>query len=236
MRLGAPLAEQPRGGFAAPLHLVGDRLRERFLAEGLLEDRASPRPLRVAFEARPRAGYLSIHRAHPLPGILAETFLENALDAVMGADDPGTLPRCGVWESGDVERVTALLLLRIRHRIDSKGRLGPQFAMAEESAALAVDVAAGARTDAGPEAFGLLERDGWDVPERVRVSQLGAVKERLAAWKPLLDLYAEERAEALAADHSRVRQALGSRSRVGVKVQAVTPVDVIGVYVLMPRL
>ena len=236
MRLGAPLAAQPRGGFAAPLHLVGDTLRERFLAEGLLEDVASPRPLRVAFEARPRGGYLSIHRAHPLPGILAETFLENALDAVMRNDDPATLPRCGVWESGDVDRVVALLLLRIRHRIDSKGRLGPQFAMAEESAALAVDVATGARTYAGAEAFGLLERPGADVPERVRVMQLGLVKERLTAWMPLLDVYAGERAEALAADHSRVRQALGSRSRVGVKVQAVTPVDVIGVYVLLPRL
>ena len=236
MRLGAPLAAQPRGGFAAPLHLVGDMLRERFLAEGLLEEVASPRPLRVAFEARPPAGYLSIHRAHSLPGILAETFLENALDAVMGNDDPATLPRCGAWESGDVDRVTALLLLRIRHRIDSKGRLGPQFAMAEESAALAVDIATGARTHAGAAAFGLLESPGADVPARVRVMQLGAVKERLAAWMPLLDVYAGERAEALAGDHSRVRQALGSRSRVGVKVQAVTPVDVIGVYVLLPRL
>jgi hypothetical protein len=49
-----------------------------------------------------------------------------------------------------------------------------------------------------------------------------------------LNDFAAERATALAADHSRVRQALGSRA--GVRVEAVIPVDVIGLYVLMPPL
>ncbi len=236
MRLGAPLAPQPRGGFMAPLHLVPDPLRERFLSEGLLDEGGTPRPLRVAFEARPRSGYLSIHRAHPLPGILAESFLENALEATGPNNDPATLPRCGVWESPNVDTVVALLLLRIRHRIDSRGRLGPQFAMAEEAAALAVELTTGARKHEGPAAFALLESPGGDVSERVRAMQLSGVKDRLSGWMPLLDAYAGERAAVLAADHVRVRQALGSRARAGVRVEAVTPVDVIGVYVLLPRL
>ena len=202
----------------------------------MLEDTASPKLLRVAFEARPRSGYLSIHRAHPLPGILAESFLENALDVVGRADDPATLPRCGVWESPDVNRVVALLLLRVRHRIDSRGRLGPQFAMAEESAAVAVEVASGQRSHEGAAAFALLESPGSDVPERIRTQQLETVQTKLPDWLPLLDGYAAERATVLAADHIRVRQALGSRARTSVRVQAVTPVDVIGVYVLLPRL
>ena len=49
-----------------------------------------------------------------------------------------------------------------------------------------------------------------------------------------LNSYAAERAEALADDHTRVRQALGSRAQV--RVDAITPVDVIGFYVLMPAL
>jgi hypothetical protein len=56
----------------------------------------------------------------------------------------------------------------------------------------------------------------------------------LGSLKAALNAYAAERAGALAADHGRVRQALGSRA--GVKVEAVLPVDVIGVYILMPRL
>ena len=125
-----------RGGYAAPLYLASDVLRERFQAEGLLEETAFPKPLKIAFEPRPRAGFLSVHRAHPLPNVLAETFLENALDNAVKQDDPATLPRCGVWECEVVDTVVTLLLMRIRHRIDSRGRLGPQFAMAEAAAAI----------------------------------------------------------------------------------------------------
>ena len=234
MRLGAALVPQSRGGYAAPLYLTPETLKERFQADGLLEETANPKPLRIAFEARPRAGYHSIHRAHPLPAVLAETFLENALDGLSGKDDPATLPRCGAWECGAVESVVTLLLLRIRHRIDSRGRLGPQFAMAEEAAAIAFDTTTGARLFAGAQAFALLEVVGGNLDERVRGTQLARAVSNIGSLKPLLNAYASERAHALAADHSRVRQALGSRA--GVRVEAVTPVDVIGLYVLIPRL
>ena len=234
MRLGAALVPQARGGYAAPLYLAPDMLKERFQAEGLLEETASPKPLKIAFEARPRAGFLSVHRAHPLPGILAETFLENALDGLARQDDPATLPRCGVWECEAVETVVTLLLLRIRHRIDSRGRLGPQFAMAEEAAAIGFDTTTGGRVFAGDAAFALLEAKSGNVPDRVRDAQLAKAVTQLGALKPALNAYAAERAAALATDHSRVRQALGSRA--GVRVEAVVPVDVIGLYVLMPRL
>src|SRR5258707_8782881 len=59
MRLGAALVPQARGGYTAPLYLAPEMLRERFQTEGLLEETASPQPLRIAFEARPRAGFLS---------------------------------------------------------------------------------------------------------------------------------------------------------------------------------
>jgi len=52
--------------------------------------------------------------------------------------------------------------------------------------------------------------------------------------RPALDQFAHERSEVLAKDHVRVRQALGSKGQV--KVTAITPVDVIGFYVLMPGL
>lgn len=232
MRLGAGLVTRP-GGYAAPLHLVPDVLKERFLAEGLLEE-GKDKPLRIAFTARPPAGYISIHRAHPLPGILAESFLENALDPLSRGDGPATLPRCGVWECAAVDSVTALLLLRIRHRIDSRGRLGPKFSMAEEAAAIGFAGAPPIRTVAGKDAFALLDADSGNVPDRVRDTQLRRVLDSLAGLRPDLDAYAAERAQALAEDHSRVRQALGSRA--SVRVEAVTPVDVIGLYVLMPKL
>ena len=234
MRLGAPLVPQTRGGYTAPLYLVPDMVKERFQADGLLDETSTEKPLKIAFDARPRAGFLSIHRAHPLPGILAETFLENALDGLAKEDDPATLPRCGVWEADGVETVITLLLLRIRHRIDSRGRLGPQFNMAEEAAAIGFECLTGNRVIAGDAAFALLEAKSGNVPERVREDQLAKAVAQIDSLKPALNSYAAERAAALAMDHSRVRQALGSRA--GVKIEAVTPVDVIGLYVLMPRL
>lgn len=234
MRLGATLAASGNGGFLAPLHLATEVLRERFLAEGLLEEGGNPKSLRVAFEARPRAGYVSIHRAHPLPAILAETFLENALDNVNRKDDPATLPRCGAWESAGVTTVTYLLLLRIRHRIDSRGRLGPQFAMAEEATAVAFDALSGQRKLSGDPAFALLESESGNLPERVREQHLTSAINQMSGWIPALNAFGTERAAALAADHSRVRKSLGSRA--SVRVEAMTPIDVIGLYALLPRL
>jgi ERCC4-related helicase len=231
LRLNAPLVKTS-GGYRAPLNLVPGLVRERLEAESLIESIEAPKPIPIAFEARPRAGYHSVHRAHPLPSILAETFLETALDPEAPATSPATLPRCGVWESDAAETVTALLLLRIRHRIDSRGKLGPQFAMAEEAAAIAFDRTK--RIADGQSAFALFESGSRDVPERVRDEQLKRAIMAIPTLMPTLELYGRERAAALADDHTRVRQALGSRA--SVKVEAVTPIDVIGVYVLMPRL
>lgn len=231
-RLNAAMTADGKGGYAAPLHLVPDLLKERFQAGGLLDESAKPKPLKIAFEARPRAGFLSIHRAHPLPGILAETFLETALDSNAPQESLATLPRCGVWEVDTVEGVTTLLLLRIRHRIDSRGKLGPQFAMAEEAAAIALQ--GGKRVTDGEGAFALFEAGSRTVGDRVRAEQLGKAIDSLRGQRQLLNAFAAERAAALADDHTRVRQALGSKA--SVKVEAVTPVDVVGLYILMPRL
>jgi superfamily II DNA or RNA helicase len=231
-RLNAAMTSEALGGFLAPLHLTPDLLKERFRAEELLDESASPKPLKVAFEARPRAGFISIHRAHPLPGILAETFLETALDANAQQDLPSTLPRCGVWEADGVEAVTTLLLLRIRHRIDSRGKLGPQFAMAEEAAAIAFHDTE--RSSDGEAAFALFEAQSRNISDRVREMQLKRAIANLDAIRPALHTYAAKRAAVLADDHTRVRQALGSKATV--KVEAVTPVDVIGLYILMPRI
>jgi hypothetical protein len=106
--------------------------------------------------------------------------------------------------------------------------------MAEEAAAIAFDMATDKRTLAGEDAFALLEAPSANVVNRVRDAQLARASGKITSWKSQLDAYAAERAAALAEDHSRVRQALGSRG--AVRVEAVTPVDIVGLYVLMPRI
>ena len=232
-RLNAALTPASSKGFLAPVHLTPEAFRERFVSESLIEE-ASEKPLRIAFSGRPPGGCISVHRAHPLPGVLAETFLEQALDGTDRDDDLGALPRTGAWECEGVEEVTWLALLRIRHRLHARGKLGPRFNMAEEAAAIGFLAFHGTRCVAGEEAFRLLEHESADLVESIRESEIDRGLKALPSLAAHLNTYAAERAEQLAVDHTRVRQALGSRAQV--RVDPVTPVDIIGFYVLMPAL
>lgn len=232
-RLGQPLEPLKSGAFRVSMHLVPEHIKERFVSESLIED-AGQTPLKIAFSARPPSGVLSVHRAHALPSVLAETFLEQALDEFSDADSLATFPRVGAWEVDAVDEVTWLALLRVRHRIDSRGKLGPKFSMAEEATALAFSAITGVVLLQGEEAFRLLDAEGRNLDAGTRESQVRLALEGLDELNPALTEFANMRAEALAADHVRVRQALGSRGQV--KVSAITPVDIIGLYVLMPGL
>ena len=232
-RLNAALTPLSSGAYRAPVHLTPEAFRERFVAESLIED-ASDKPIRIGFSARPPAGCISIHRAHALPGVLAETFLEQALDGFARDDDLAALPRTGAWECAGVDEVTWLAVLRIRHKLDARGKLGPKFSMAEEAAAIAFSASNQARSMAGDDAFGLLEHDSDSLSEEIRQSEIERGLAALPSLTAALNSYAAERAEKLADDHTRVRQALGSRAQV--RVDAITPVDIIGFYVLMPTL
>ena len=232
-RLGQPLEPLKSGGYKVALHLVPDHIKDRFIAESLVED-ADVKPLKVGFAARPPSGTISVHRAHALPSVLAETFLEQALDEFSDKDALSTLPRLGVWETDSVEEVTWLALLRVRHRIDSRGKLGPKFAMAEESASIAFNASSKQPVKWNDQAFALLDQDGQNLDSSVQRSQIERALNSLGALQPSLTQFAHERSEVLARDHVRVRQALGSKGQV--KVSAITPVDVIGLYVLMPGL
>ena len=49
--------------------------------------------------------------------------------------------------------MTWLAILRIRHRLNARGKLGPNFSMAEEAAALAISATNQTRLLAGENAF-----------------------------------------------------------------------------------
>ncbi|MCG8424951.1 MAG: hypothetical protein MJE77_44280 [Proteobacteria bacterium] len=58
--------------------------------------------------------------------------------------------------------------------------------------------------------------------------------EQLGRGRRELDAFAERRARALLADHRRVREAAHARGSYAVK--ALLPADVIGLFVLLPRI
>jgi superfamily II DNA or RNA helicase len=232
-RLGHPLQPLKTGAYKAPIHQAPEHIKDRFIAESLIED-ADNEALRIGFSARPPSGAIAIHRAHALPSVLAETFLEDALDEFSDERQLSKLPRLGAWETDAVEEVTWLALLRVRHRIDSRGKLGPKFAMAEEAAAIAFSASSQTAILRNEDAFGLLDSEATDLDEDIKKSQLERFLNNLKDLIPAIETFAHDRANVLASDHIRVRQALGSKGQV--KVSAITPVDLIGLYVLVPGL
>lgn len=86
----------------------------------------------------------------------------------------------------------------------------------------------------GPEALALLSPPpAGDPPLHVRDRAAAQALSLLDARRPDLSAFAERRAQALLADHRRVREAADARGSYSVK--AILPPDVIGLFVLLPQ-
>ena len=77
--------------------------------------------------------FSELHRSHPLVGLLAQHLLEDALSG-----ERPLAARCAATLTNDVEVVTTLYLLRLRHQLSYVRRREPFQMMAEETVALAV--------------------------------------------------------------------------------------------------
>lgn len=232
MRLCAPL-KQTTNGYSAPIHLTPENIRERITSECSIPANFD-QAWKIAFKAKSPPGFQSVHRTHPLTGVLAGLCLEQVLNRHVEKEDVFRLPRTGAWETDSVEEVFWLIILRIRHRIHSQGRLGPQLSMVEEASGIAVSSTNFARTRVGEEALQLLDTDGSDLSESIKKSNIEEALQNLDILEKTIYNFAQERAETLADDHMRVRQVLRSKARVA--VSPILPTDVIGMYVLMPKL
>jgi hypothetical protein len=249
-RLGSGLT--PRGaaatnGYRIALNNLPENLRERLLADGL------QRTVGISFTQPPAQGTRFVHRSHPLAGVLADGLLDATLaDAGLqsesgtpAAPDPAVLGRAGCWATTAVERQTTILLLRLRHQLTvSRGREANTL-LVEEAAAVAL--ASEGTNRAGTIVAGARPLD-WlaspvaeQVDDRVRLSEVERALRDWPTWQPVLEGFARERAEALLADHLRVREASDPEVRRGRRrdhttVTPLLPVDVIGVFVLLPAL
>jgi superfamily II DNA or RNA helicase len=228
-RLGSGL-ESMRRGYKAPLQPLPDDVRERLEAESLAGT------IRVDFAYPPAPRCRSVVRSHPLVAVLAETLLERSLSGEPdgGADDPAKLGRVGCWVSAAVEARTVVALLRLRHQLASQRAQATSTILVEEAAAVAWTGADSSPFVEGAEALALLEAPpAGDPPQHVRARFIAQARDQLAARASALDTFAARRAEALLADHRRVRVAADARG--SHSVRALVPADVIGLYVLLPR-
>jgi hypothetical protein len=214
VRLGSPLEiGRKQTARFLPQHLP-EALRQRLADEGI------DKPQLIDFS--------ELHRSHPLVGLLAQHLLEDAL----GGERP-LAARCAATLTNDVEVVTTLYLLRLRHQLSYVRRREPFQMMAEETVALAVQGRNAPQWLADDGVSRLLEcTPSGNLPPEAAQREIRIALDFLAAHPQQLQAVAQERADALLADHQRVREATRD---VGLySVSPCLPVDVMGVYVLLP--
>ena len=84
------------------------------------------------------------------------------------------------------------------------------------------------------DALALLEAEASsNLDDSARIRQIDAARERLASYTTAIETFADKRGEALSIDHLRLTEAAGGGATV--KVSAVLPADIIGLYVLLPE-
>lgn len=230
-RLGGalePVGGSGRRGFKTPLTALPEDVRERLEVEGLEGS------LLIDFEYPPPPRCRSVQRSHPLVSVLAETLLERTLanGVVADVNDPGVLGRVGCWVAESITARTLVALVRFRHQLTSQRGHQTTTLLVEEATAIAW--AGNPSPLEGPDALALLSPVPVSDPplhvrERAVTQALGQLEKRFAE----LDAFAERRAQALLADHRRVREAAEALGRYSVK--ALLPADVIGLFVLLPK-
>ena len=234
-RLGSGL-ETLRRGYKIPTVPLPAEVRERLETEDIEGTVA------IDFAYPPAPGCRPVQRSHPLVAVLADTLLGRTL-SVDGSDtstsdastrDPSVLGRVGCWISEGVQGRTTIALLRLRHQLLSRARRRETALMVEEAGALAWAAPRTKEQITGPEALSLLALapagdPPWHVRKRETARALVLLQERARD----LEAFAAARADALLEDHLRVRDA--SRTTGNTSVQALPRPDVIGVYVLLPK-
>ena len=142
--------------------------------------------------------------------------------------------RCGVYESSAVSLVTTIFLVRLRHKIEMSRKGGKtKTTLAEEALLLGFEGRKNPVELPKEKLDALLkESPAGNLDKSVMQRELNA---SLTWWNENNNVFeevAKERSDALLADHRRVRQA--AQDRGSYIVTPGFPVDLIGLYVLLP--
>ena len=223
-RLSSPLEPWKRLAFRlTPAHLP-QILKERLALEGITN------PVPLYFDPKtPVPGARFLHRTHPIVSLLADTLLE---DALSGTAHP-LAARCSATVTDAVSIVTSLFVLRLRHQLITRRRGTVRTLMAEECVTLAVAGRSNPQWLPESDLAALLSAEPvGNLSEAVASSHIQTTLDFLSTQTTWLENFARQRAELLLTDHRRVREA--AKDIGSYEVTPCLPVDVLGVYVLLP--
>lgn len=228
-RLGAPLEAARRQTHRLHTQHLPEALRQRLADEGLVPEGATR-----AAHTTLVLDFAELHRSHPLVSVLADHLLENALQSGEDAAPVASITaRCAATITDAVDVVTTVVLLRLRHQLGYVRRRQPYQMMAEETVALAVKGRSNPEWLSDDTTAQLLECvPTANLPQGAMAREVAQALQFLAQHPQQLNALAQARAQTLLADHRRVREA--ARDVGQYSVAPCLPVDVMGVYVLLP--
>jgi superfamily II DNA or RNA helicase len=215
-------------GKAVTVHLGNEAPRALRQAIGIDE------PFTGRFDLPLEEGEIYLGRTSPVIEGLASWTLDQALDPV-ARDIRAVAARCGVVSTSAVNARTTLLVVRLRYHLQIAGA-DTETILCEEIVPLACTGPADTPRWLTPEEG---ERLLTARPERNLVptaidQQIGLLLASLPKIQQALEPVAHERAASQLAAHERVREAARTKGRV--TIQPVLPVDILGAYILLPRL
>ena len=194
----------------------------------------SDEPFTGRFDLPLPDGETYLGRTSPVVEGLASWTLDQALDPD-SRDAAPVASRCGVIATSAVAERTTLLIARFRYHLRTGGS-DRDTLLCEEIVPLACIGTAEAPRWLSPEESEhlLIARPERNLLPTALAQQLDLTLPALVKLRAALEFVARERAEAQRAAHERVRAATRARGRV--VVEPVLPVDLLGAYVLLPRL
>ncbi|MBO2834812.1 helicase-related protein [Pseudomonas aeruginosa] len=220
--LNAPLG-QYKQVMRLPYAELPEPLRDRLAQSGIDSLR------NIDFSYPPAGLAEHIHRTHPLVAGLADQLAEEALKG----DGSAAASRAGAWFTSAVQLRTTVLLVRLRTQLTMTRADQRRELLAEEAIAVAVSGQNPPQILTPAEVLALMQQPvSRNMAPEMRQRQVEQALELVEGWQPALDDIARQRANDLLKDHRRVRNAAKAKGTYDVHPQL--PVDVVGLYVLMP--
>lgn len=220
--LNAPLG-QYKQVMRLPYAELPEPLRDRLAQSGIDSLR------NIDFSYPPAGLAEHIYRTHPLVAALADQLAEEALKG----DGNAAASRAGAWFTSAVQLRTTVLLVRLRTQLTMTRADQRRELLAEEAIAVVVSGQNPPQILTPAEVLALMQQPvSRNMAPEMRQRQVEQALEQVEGWQPALDDIARQRANELLKDHRRVRDAARAKGTYDVHPQL--PVDVVGLYVLMP--
>lgn len=208
-----------------------------------LKERLQPygidKSIRITFTYPPASNCHYISRTHPLVTNFADYITEQALENANTEDSAAS--RTTAIRTDAVDTLTTIYLLRSRNQIKitrtdhrTKNSSQEKTMLAEEAIALSVVGDGMPQTLDSEETLRLMEAEpSGNLEPQMRERFLERSINAINKLAPHFEKIVKEKAQSLLEDHRRVRDASDARGRYS--VEPILPVDVMGVYVLVPR-